>query len=178
MLIASLLAVAALTDPEGVVTTAPARMPDLAALNAASVAEAPAPSAQDAAPHGLTTEQQIQRWIGDRAPGASFEETAVVAGPVDDRQMHGVVEAGIGTGGYRSYGAAVSLPVGENGRLDLAYREGRNEPLFYNPGYYSPGYGWSRGRGFDSSSRSMSLGYSWRQNRDSDERGRGELASD
>mgnify|MGYP002652218350 CR=1 FL=1 len=29
--------------------------------------------------------------------------------------------AGIGTGGYRSYGAAVSLPVGENGRLDLAY---------------------------------------------------------
>ncbi len=177
MLIAGLLAVAALTDPEGVVSTAPAAAPDLAALNATAVAAAATPSAQDATPHGLTTEQQIQRWISDRAPGASFDE-AVAAGPIDDRQVHGVVEAGIGTGGYRSYGASVSLPVGENGRLDLAYREGRNEPWFYSPGYYAPGYGWARGRGWDSSSRSMSLGYSWSRDRDPDDRVRLPTAAD
>ncbi|KAK0350787.1 hypothetical protein LTR94_027583, partial [Friedmanniomyces endolithicus] len=116
----------------------------------------------------------IQRWIDSRTPGASFDEGAVLAGPLDDRQMHGMVEAGIGTGGYRSYGAAVSLPVGETGRLDLAYREGRNEPFAYGGPYgYGGGayglgapYGGWRGRGMDASTRSLSVGYSWSKERD------------
>lgn len=185
MLIAGLLAGMVLatsgTDPDGVVATAPTNAPTLAqAMNAAPQAAVVAPTAQDAQPHGMTTEQQIQSWIADRTPGASFDE-APAPGTQDDRQMHGMVEAGIGTGGYRSYGAAVSMPVGENGRLDLAYREARNQPWGYGygypgryglagPGFYSP-YG-VRGRGYggDTTSKSLSMGFSWSKDRDQDDR--------
>ena len=184
MLIASLLVGVALAgpvgDPDGVVTTAPTNAPTLAqAMAAAPEASLTAPTAQDAAPHGLTTEQQIQNWISSRTPGASFDEGAE-AGPRAERKMHGMVEAGIGTGGYRSYGAAVSLPVGENGRLDLAYREGRNEPWGYGyggyglrgPGFYSPYGGGLRGRGYgaDTTTKSLSMGFSWKKDGDADER--------
>lgn len=184
MLIASLLAGVALAasggDPDGVVTTAPTNAPTLAqALAAAPEASLTAPTAQDAAPHGMTTEQQIQYWISARTPGASFDESAEPGAPAE-RKMHGMVEAGIGTGGYRSYGAAVSLPVGENGRLDLAYREGRNEPWGYGydgyglrgPGFYSPyGGGWrGRGYGADATTKSMSMGFSWSKDGDADDR--------
>jgi hypothetical protein len=184
MLIATLMAGAALVasvgDPDGVVTTAPSNAPTLA-QEMAAVPEAAltAPTAQDAAPHGMTTEQQIQHWISSRTPGASFDESAEV-GPPTERKMHGMVEAGIGTGGYRSYGAAVSMPVGENGRLDLAYREGRNEPYGYGygggyglrgPGLYPSYSGWGgRGYGADTTTKSMSMGFSWSKNRDDDDR--------
>lgn len=169
MLIASLLSVLAMTDPEGVVTTAPANTPDIAAAMAAPAPEtAPStPTAQDAAPHGMTTEQQIQNWIASRAPGETFDE-AVAAAPADDRQMHGMVDVGVGTGGYRSYGAAVSLPVGENGRLDLAYREGKND-YWNTPGYFYPRYGLGRYRNLDSTTRSMSVGFSWSKDGDKDD---------
>lgn len=174
MLIAALMSVLALTDPDGVVATAPTNAPVVtAALTAPAEALAASPTAQDAAPHGLTTEQQIQQWIDSRAPGESFEE-ALAAAPADDRQMHGMVEAGIGTGGYRSYGASVSLPVGESGRLDLSYREGRNDYYGYGYGYGAPFYGYSgrawpnRYSGADSRSRSMSLGFSWERDRQAD----------
>ena len=185
MLIAGFLAGMAVmapgADPDGVVATAPTNAPTLAqAMNAAPQAAVSAPTAQDAQPHGMTTEQQIQNWISNRTPGASFEE-APAPGPQDDRQMHGMVEAGIGTGGYRTYGAAVSMPVGENGRLDLAYREGRNEPWGYGygypgryglagPGFYSPYGVRARGYGGDTTSKSLSMGFSWSKDRDSDER--------
>lgn len=161
MSIAVLLSLMALADPEGVVTTAPANSSGVAAAMAAPqpAVEAPAPTAQDAAPHGMTTEQQIQNWIASRAPGKSFEQ-AVASAPADDRQMHGMVEAGIGTGGYRSYGAAVSLPIGENGRLDLSYREGKND-YWLTPGYFYPRYGFGGYRGVNSLSRSMSVGFNW-----------------
>lgn len=169
MLIASLLSIAALADPDGVVTTAPSNTLDVAA---AMTATAPAittatPTAQDAAPHGMTTEQQIQSWIASRTPGESFDE-AVAAAPADDRQMHGMVDVGVGTGGYRSYGAAVSLPVGENGRLDLAYREGKND-YWNTPGYFYPRYGMGRYRSLDNTSRSMSVGFSWSNYGDKDD---------
>ncbi|MBA4807036.1 hypothetical protein [Brevundimonas sp.] len=184
MLIAGLLAGMAVMasggDADGVVATAPTNAPTLAdALAAAPEAAVAAPTAQDAAPHGLTTEQQIQRWIDSRTPGASFQEPAA-AGPTDDRQVHGMVEAGIGTGGYRSYAAAVSMPIGETGRLDLAYREGRNDLYGYGygggyglrgPGYYAPHEGWRGGaHNSDSTSKSLSLGFSWSKDRDADER--------
>ncbi|GAW40059.1 hypothetical protein SH203_00450 [Brevundimonas sp. SH203] len=185
MLIAGFLAGMALmapgADPDGVVATAPTNAPTLAqAMNAAPQAAVAVPTAQDAQPHGMTTEQQIQNWIANRTPGASFEETSS-PGPRDDRQMHGMVEAGIGTGGYRTYGAAVSMPIGENGRLDLAYREARNEPWGYGygypgryglagPGFYSPYGVLERGYGEDTTSKSLSMGFSWSKDRDSDTR--------
>ncbi|WP_231681308.1 hypothetical protein [Brevundimonas sp. DS20] len=177
-------------DPDGVVATAPTNAPTLAqAMAAAPEAAAPAPTAQDAQPHGMTTEQQIQAWLSNRTPGVDFQER-LPEGPMDDRQMHGMVEAGVGTGGYRSYGAAVSMPIGENGRLDLAYREGRNEPWGYGyeaygyglrgPGFYPP-YGRVRGYGGDSSRKSLSMGFSWSKDRDAEDGAawpRGATASD
>lgn len=183
MLIASLLASAAMVaaggDPDGVITTAPLNAPTLAqAMTAAPQTSVTAPTAQDAAPHGLTTEQQIQNWISARTPGVSFDEGAV-AGPPAERKTYSMVEVGIGTGGYRSYGAAVSLPVGENGRLNLAYREGRNEPWGYGysghglrgPGSYSPYGGW-RGHsyGADTTTQSLSMGFTWNKNGDANQR--------
>lgn len=73
------------------------------------------------------------------------------------------------------------MPVGENGRLNLAYREARNQPWGYGygypgryglagPGFYSP-YG-VRGRGYggDTTSKSLSMGFSWSKDRDQDDR--------
>lgn len=179
--LAGMVAVASGGDPDGVVATAPANAPTLAqALSAAPQTSVAAPTAQDAQPHGMTTEQQIQAWIANRTPGASFDE-APAENPQADRQMHGMVEAGVGTGGYRSYGAAVSMPLGENGRLDLAYREGRNAPWGYGygypdrlslggPGVYSP-YG-LRGRGYgaETNSKSLSMGFSWSKDRETEQR--------
>ena len=52
----------------------------------------------------------------------------------------------------------MSLPIGENGRLDLSYREGKND-YWLTPGYFYPRYGFGGYRGVDSLSRSMSVGF-------------------
>ncbi len=144
ILAAALLA----SDPEGVVVTAPATTVDLEA-SAQPVAASTAGTTQDAVPHGLTTDQQIDRWIAGRSTadkpwGEAAREVA------DDRKPHGEVSFGIGTGGYRDYGVAVSLPLGEHGRLDLSYRQVENgfpyggygfgHPYFDDSGYAFPGY--------------------------------------
>jgi hypothetical protein len=124
------------SDPDGVVATAPATAVDLGAT-----AQPLAPSTQgathDAVPHGLSTDQQIERWLAARST-ADRPWPEAAADPVDDRKMHGEVSFGIGTGGYRDYGVAVSVPLGENGRLDLSYRQVENG---YPYGGYGYGYG-------------------------------------
>jgi hypothetical protein len=138
MLVSAFLMAAALVggDQDGVVATAPATQVDLQA-----VAEPAAPSvsgaAQTAVPHGLSTDQQIERWIAARAPEVEpyADRRTMIE---DDGQMHGEFNFGIGTGGYRDYGAAVSLPLGEHGRLHLSYRQVEN-------GYYPYGYGYGYG---------------------------------
>ncbi len=126
---------------DGIVATAPATAVDLS-VTARPVAPSTAGAAQDAVPHGLTTDEQIDRWIAARSiadkPWAEAANT-----PADDRKMHGEVSVSIGTGGYRDYGVAVSLPVGENGRLDISYRQVEN-------GYPYAGYGYDN-RYFDDS---------------------------
>jgi hypothetical protein len=146
ILTAALLA----SDPDGVVVTAPATTVDLSAV-AQPVAASTEGATQDAVPHGLSTDEQIDRWIAARStadkPWAeAANETA------DDRKPHGEVSVSIGTGGYRDYGVAVSLPVGEHGRLDLSYRQvengypyayygsGPEHPYYDDSGYAFPGY--------------------------------------
>ena len=144
MMAAALLA----TDPDGVVATAPATAVDLNAV-VQPFAASTAGATQDAVPHGLSTDQQIDRWIAARS---TADKPWAEAGsePADDRKMHGEVSFGIGTGGYRDYGAAVSLPIGENGRLNLSYRQvdngypyggyGFDHPYYDDSGYACPGY--------------------------------------
>jgi hypothetical protein len=130
ILAATLLA----ADPDGVVATAPATTVDLDAV-ARPVAASTAGATQDAVPHGLSTDQQIDRWIAARST-AEKPWGEAPREPLDDRKPHGEVSFGIGTGGYRDYGVAVSLPVGEHGRLDLSYRQVENG---YPYAYYGPG---------------------------------------
>jgi len=146
MMAAALLA----ADPDGVVVTAPATTVDLNAV-VQPLAASTEGATQGAVPHGLSTDQQIDRWIAARSTAEKpWGEAA--SEPVDDRKMHGEVSFGIGTGGYRDYGVAVSLPLGENGRLDLRYRQvengypyggygsGYDHPYYDDSGYAFPGH--------------------------------------
>ena len=121
------LALVAHDGPDGVIATAPATpAPPLAAAAAAPAnpEDAPATTIQSATPHNLTTDEQIARWIDRRDPSQpAFAEDQA---PADDRKMHGEVTAGVGTGGYRDVGVWVSIPVGENGRVDLSFSETKN----------------------------------------------------
>ena len=145
MLIAALLMTGLLTgpapatEPEGdqdsVVATAPATAVALDAT-AAPVAPSASAASQDADPHGLNTDEQIARWLAARAPAETPSGDTEVWR--DDRKPHGEVSVGFGTGGYRDYGAAVSLPLGENGRLDISVRQVEN-------GFYPYGYGYGPG---------------------------------
>lgn len=119
------LALAAHDGPDGVIATAPATPALPLAASAPDLpADAPATTIQSSTPHNLTTDEQIARWIDRRDPAQpAFAEDE---DPVDDRKMHGEVSAGIGTGGYRDVGVWMSVPFGENGRVDLSYRETKN----------------------------------------------------
>jgi len=147
-----MMAALGMSEPDGVVATAPATTVDLDVV-ARPIAPSTAGAAQEAVPHGLSTDQQIERWMAARSTADTpWAETA--GGPADDREMHGEVSFGIGTGGYRDYGAAVSLPLGENGRLNISYRQVENgfgydgygygrryDPLYFDDsGYAFPGY--------------------------------------
>jgi len=126
------------SEPDGVVATAPATAVDLN-VTAQPVAPSVEGATQDAVPHGLSTDQQIDRWIAARSTAEAPWGEAPREAP-EDRKMHGEVSVGIGTGGYRDYGMAVSLPLGETGRLDIRYRQVEN-------GFGFGGYG--SGRGYD-----------------------------
>jgi hypothetical protein len=125
-------------EPDGVIATAPATTVDLGAT-ARPVAPSTEGATQEAVPHGLSTDAQIDRWIAARSTEeAPWSESS--RAPVDDREMHGEVHAGIGTNGYRDFGAAVSLPLGENGRLALSFRQTENGYGYGYDGYDGYGY--------------------------------------
>ena len=141
MLIAALMATGTLMagtghDPDGVVTTAPAT-PDLMIRAQAPVAPSVEGAAQQAAPHGLTTDEQIDRWIASRTPAAAPYADAGSA-PPEERRLRGEFSVAVGTGGYRDYGVAMSAPIGETGWVDLSYREVHNGYRHYGYGYDHP----------------------------------------
>lgn len=119
-------------DQDGVVATAPAT--GVILDGAAAPVAPPVSGPQETAAHGLTTDQQIAQWLAARsaADPAPLDDPPVWR---DDRQPHGEVSVGVGTGGYRDYAAAVSLPIGESGRLDLSFRQSKNDPYAYPYGY-------------------------------------------
>ena len=129
-------------DPEGVVATAPrgdqAVPTATAAMLAASTTDAsPSTTVQSAAPHGLSTDEQIARWIGERTAETSSRAPADPWAESEPRKMHGEFSVGMGTGGYQDYSAAVSLPLGETGTLNLMVSQTKNSPWGYGYGYGS-----------------------------------------
>lgn len=135
-MIALLLAAGLMTasDPDGVIATANRGDPLPLATEAVVQSASPSTTVQSATAHGLTTDEQIARWLDSAAQApAAYSLTDE---PEADRRVHGMVTAGIGTHGYRDFGAAVSLPLGESGRLDLQVRqtEGAYRGRSYDPG--------------------------------------------
>ena len=128
-------------EPDGVISTAPETSVSLDAAATAPTAPSVQGAAQQASEaHGLTTDEQIDQWIAARSPDEKPYSSDSMR-LMDDRKMHSEVDVGIGTGGYRSFGAAVSLPIGENGRLNLSYRQVENGYGYGYPyGSYGRGY--------------------------------------
>lgn len=160
------LAALAVSDPDGVVTTAPDGSTGAVLVGAeAPVApEVPAVGSQAMTPHGLSTDEQIDRWIAQRAEtGAAQDGGSSSWLERDDREIHGEVSAAIGTGDFSAYSASVSLPLGENGRLNLSYSQSKND---YGYGYGgSYGYGYGPGGfgpgGFGATGRGHGYGYGY-----------------
>lgn len=163
MLNSLLVAMAALTvsDPEGIVTTAPVGSSGAVLVGAEIpvAPDVPAAVTQAITPHGLSTDEQIDRWIAQRTgSGPGYGEDGATSWlDRDDRKIHGEVSAAIGTGDFSAYSASVSLPLGETGRLNLSYSQSRNDYGFgyggpygigYGPGGFGPGGFGSTGRGF------------------------------
>ncbi|HEY1073777.1 hypothetical protein [Brevundimonas sp.] len=129
-------------DPEGVVATAPrgdqsVLTASTAALAASTTDASPSTTVQSAAPRGLSTDEQIARWIGERTAETASNAPVDPWAESEPRKMHGEVSVGFGTGGYRDYAAAVSLPIGENGVLNLSVSQTKNSPWGYGYGYGS-----------------------------------------
>lgn len=127
-------------DPEGVVATAPRGDQAVLTASAANLAESttdasPSTTVQSASPHGLSTDEQIARWIGERTAETSGKAPADPWLEAEPRKMHGEFSVGMGTGGYQDYSAAVSMPLGENGTLNLSVSQTKNSPWGYGYGY-------------------------------------------
>jgi hypothetical protein len=95
------------------------------AAQAAEPAQAPVVTAPAAAP---STADQIDAFIKTTpVPDVTKDKAAGATSTTDapDRKIHGVVELGIGTGGYRHAYARADMPVGENGQLSIAVDQTR-----------------------------------------------------
>jgi hypothetical protein len=98
------------------------------AASVAAICAAPAFAAEEpvatAASPGVA--EQIDAYLKS-SPVLEAKASDAVDGvvPRDDRKAHGVVSVGVGTGGYRSIYMRSDLPIGENGRLSLAFEDTR-----------------------------------------------------
>lgn len=140
-------------DPDGIIATAPSGPGAVAADAVVTPPDASPGLAVQQTPHGLTTEQQIDRWLGDDRDLAWTDTPD--AESTDDRRIHGQISASIGSHDYRGYSGTVSLPIGDEGRLDLTYAQSKGGYPYYEtyPGYVSGPFGQSR---FDSRSFGLS----------------------
>lgn len=146
LLAAPVLALAAGADDEVVATAKTTSSP-------AQAATAPAPAAPEAT-RPLTTQEQIDAWLKASPVKTTAQDGGGPlnlsrdddAGPIK-RKVHGSVEVGVGTGGYRHMSATALFPVGETGTLGVAVSQtefGKNGRWGYGYddfGYGGPGYG-------------------------------------
>jgi hypothetical protein len=112
----------------------------LLASPALAADEPVATASQTPAPAAISTADQIDAYLKS-SPALDAKADGAVDGVVarDDRKVHGEVSVGIGTGGYRSVYVRSEVPVGDNGRLSLAFEDtkyGRNAPYRFYGGPY------------------------------------------
>lgn len=133
----ALLAASPSDDQDMVVTTARADNSSVV-IPSGSLEVASPSSTVSTATQNLTTAQQIDRWLEDRKPVADALEWR----EEEPRRTTGEVNLGIGTGDYSHASARVTLPLGENGTLNLGFSQTKNgwydrpmgaEGLFWSP---------------------------------------------
>jgi hypothetical protein len=166
-----------------VMATAPADTGGSSAVSApAPAASAPTASAAPAATPSATssmTAEQIDQWIRAAPPPSVKDDGAngVTSGK-EKREMHGVVSASVGTGGYSNVTMATSIPLGETGLLSVGVSQtkgGRYGGYGYGRGYgygggyggFSPGPGYGfggPGYGYGGERQSFSLGLALGEN--------------
>jgi hypothetical protein len=89
----------------------------------------------------IRIDPQIQSWL-DRSPTRDGER-----GPIwDEDRVHGEISVGVGTGGWREFGGALSTPVGQGGRLTVRYHQSegdawRGRPYGYDPTWWQGALG-------------------------------------
>lgn len=105
---------------------------------------------QATAPPATSVAQQIDEYLRT-SPAARVDDDSVAGVTArDDRQVHGEVAVGVGTGGYRSVYMRSDMPLGDSGRLSLAFSDTRNAPWSdYRYGGYGYGHGERRTLGAD-----------------------------
>jgi uncharacterized membrane protein YgcG len=166
----ALCAGSAFADPQDeAMKTAPTTPPPLAlASNAApSVSTPAAPSGRDP-----TVAEQIDAFLksspaldaGEDGPLGMTSSTDTVR----DNKIHGVVEASVGSHGYRNVYARSDIPLGDKAQVSIAVSQGRGRGYGYpyggygggyfgGGGYYSGGGGW----GPETTHSSVGLGFSF-----------------
>lgn len=87
-----------------------------------------------------TVAEQIDAYLRS-SPVLQVEQSDAIDGVVPaelDRRPHGEVAVAVGTGGYRSVYARTEMPLGESGRVSLAFedtRYGRTSGRSYDGGF-------------------------------------------
>lgn len=116
-------------DPDAVVATARQGNGSIPVVTAPLETQSPSSTVSSSA-HGLTTEQQITRWLDERP---AVEDAPVWRDTDQPRRITGEVSLGIGTGDYSHGSAYVDLPIGENGTLSLGYSQTKNGSWYGRP---------------------------------------------
>jgi len=131
------LALVSAFDPDGVITNTRQGVGAVPVTSEPIQTDTPSLTVSSAA-HGLDTQQQISRWLDDRAP----VEDAPVWRDVEPRRVTGEVSLGIGSNDYSHASGYVTLPLGESGTLSLGYSQTKNgwmqRPIGVDGLFWSP----------------------------------------
>ncbi|MFN9928216.1 MAG: hypothetical protein ACK53I_14895 [Phenylobacterium sp.] len=98
----------------------------LVAATPALAEEAPVATASTTPAPAMSTADQIDAWLRSSpalmAPDLNAEPRNMA---FDDRKLHGEVTVGVGTRGQRHLSMRATAPVGESGRVSVAFGETR-----------------------------------------------------
>jgi hypothetical protein len=140
----------------------------LLASPAFAAEDAPVATADATSP---SVSQQIDAYLRSSPAATLPTDTApgVTAG-TEDRKVHGMVEASVGSGGYRSLYLQSEMPIGKTGTLSVAIEQSEGRGYGgYGYGYGGYGYGGYGHGGYGRGSRqSIGIGLDFSNARDRD----------
>lgn len=100
----------------------------------AAAQEAMSTAGASGSPPAAETARQIEDWIAS-SPVMPEEDVLQGLARPRDGAIHGQIELGVGTGGYRSAALTTVMPLGERGTLMLSYGQSQNDYRHWARGY-------------------------------------------